>query len=80
MSPGIDKKLGPEAYTEDAPQDSLAKGVPVADEVDYAGAVKATDPAELKLVRKLDYRIMVRNRCSSAQETSHANGLSQLCV
>jgi hypothetical protein len=62
MSTATDKKLGSEAYTEHAPtQEHLAKGVPVADEVDYAGAVRATDPAELKLVRKLDYRIMVRN-------------------
>jgi hypothetical protein len=26
---------------------------------DYAGAVAKTDPVEIKLVRKLDYRIMV---------------------
>lgn len=26
---------------------------------DYAGAAKVTDPAELRLVRKLDFRIMV---------------------
>jgi hypothetical protein len=27
-------------------------------EADYSGAVKKTDPAEIRLVRKLDYRIM----------------------
>lgn len=27
--------------------------------VDYAGAAKKTDPEEIKLVRKLDYMIMV---------------------
>lgn len=27
-------------------------------DVDYSGAVKKTDPAEIKLVRKLDWRIM----------------------
>ena len=27
---------------------------------DYAGAVAKTDPVEIKLVRKLDWRIMVR--------------------
>lgn len=27
-------------------------------EADYSGAVKKTDPAEISLVRKLDYRIM----------------------
>ncbi|KAI1961431.1 hypothetical protein LOZ58_003285 [Ophidiomyces ophidiicola] len=26
---------------------------------DYAGAVEKTDPEEIRLVRKLDYRIMV---------------------
>lgn len=33
--------------------------VPRLGPVDYAGAVKTTDPAEVKLVRKLDFRIMV---------------------
>jgi len=33
-------------------------GVLVDPEADYSGAVKKTDPAEIRLVRKLDFRIM----------------------
>ena len=34
---------------------------------DYTGAVAKTDPAEIKLVRKLDYRIMVSSHgCPAA--------------
>lgn len=32
---------------------------PRVEATDYAGAAKVTDPAELRLVRKLDLRIMV---------------------
>lgn len=32
--------------------------------LDYTGAAKKTDPEEIKLVRKLDYRIMVRSALS----------------
>lgn len=32
---------------------------PRVEATDYAGAAKVTDPAELRLVRKLDFRIMV---------------------
>ena len=33
-------------------------GVLIDPEADYSGAVKKTDPAEIRLVRKLDFRIM----------------------
>ena len=37
---------------------------------DYSGAVLEQSPEEKGLVRKLDYRIMVRLRCSSASPRS----------
>jgi hypothetical protein len=39
----------------------LKMAKPRVEQVDYAGAAKVTDPAELRLVRKLDMRIMVSN-------------------
>ena len=35
-------------------------GEPTANAGDYSGASEKTDPAEIKLVRKLDLRLMVR--------------------
>lgn len=32
---------------------------PTADNVDYTGSVAKTDPVEIKLVRKIDWRLMV---------------------
>jgi hypothetical protein len=41
-------------------EDDEKKGLPESNaEVDYTGVARKTDPAEIKLVRKLDYRIMV---------------------
>lgn len=31
--------------------------------LDYTGVAKKTDPEEIRLVRKLDYRIMVQSYC-----------------
>lgn len=36
-----------------------------AENVDYTGTRAKTDPAEIALVRKLDFRIMVSNSCDS---------------
>ena len=66
------EKLAGDTHIERVPTSTLAmeKGLPVtADEdtlskpdkgikLDYSGAVKKTDPAEIKLVRKLDLWIM----------------------
>lgn len=41
-------------------EDDEKKGLPESNtEVDYTGVARKTDPEEIKLVRKLDYRIMV---------------------
>lgn len=41
--------------------------------VDYTGVAKKTDPEEIKLVRKLDYMIMVSARSSlQTSPSSHA--------
>lgn len=44
-----------ESINQDSPQNDLKKP-----EGDYSGAIAKSDPAELKLVRKLDIWIMVR--------------------
>lgn len=38
---------------------------------DYAGAVAKTDPVEIRLVRKLDWRIMVYDLFYQASRPSH---------
>ncbi|KAK7217780.1 hypothetical protein V2G26_005783 [Clonostachys chloroleuca] len=48
-----------EAQLEMTPSAGLEKGgVLAGEEADYSGAVKKSDPEEIRLVRKLDYRIM----------------------
>lgn len=46
--------------------DDVKKDVDVA-QGDYSGAAKKTDPAEIALVRKLDFRIMVGSFCSRVE-------------
>lgn len=54
------KKSGMADHSEHRFDDVERKMVtPHVEALDYAGAAKVTDPAELKLVRKLDLRIMV---------------------
>ncbi|KAK5956136.1 hypothetical protein OHC33_002709 [Knufia fluminis] len=47
---------------------------------DYTGAVAKTDPAEIKLVRKLDYRIMVSVQSSHAAQTLLTTQNPTLCI
>ncbi|KAM0545830.1 hypothetical protein ACHAPJ_011157 [Fusarium lateritium] len=54
----IEQKPG-DNFVEMSVPDHPEKGGVLADpEADYSGAVKKTDPAEIRLVRKLDFRIM----------------------
>ena len=48
----------PETSFVEMTADPMEKGGVLGEEADYSGAVKKTDPEEIRLVRKLDYRIM----------------------
>lgn len=49
--------------------DDVEKPLPEAGaELDYTGVSKKTDPEEIKLVRKLDYMIMVSQMLSPAKK------------
>jgi hypothetical protein len=54
---GVGERDKPVVY--DVEDIDTKTGKPHVEMVDYAGAAKVVDPAELKLVRKLDRRIMV---------------------
>jgi hypothetical protein len=46
---------------------------------DYSGAIAKTDPAEKKLVRKLDIWIMVRSQIMKALLENHTKKVLSLC-
>ncbi|KAH7001226.1 major facilitator superfamily domain-containing protein [Ilyonectria destructans] len=48
----------PEDHFVEMSADPMEKGGVLGEEADYAGAVKKTSPEEIRLVRKLDFRIM----------------------
>lgn len=45
---------------DDKPDPSSDKQAAILENVDYTGAEAKTDPAEIALVRKIDWRLMVR--------------------
>lgn len=54
-----DENIG---HVNSAPDDVDDTKIVSDEERDYAGTVKKTDPEEIALVRKLDWRVMVRGR------------------
>jgi hypothetical protein len=69
MAAPIEKRNSRDEHVDTVVDDEKSYGFSAQEPgADYSGAVRKTDPEEIRLVRKLDWMIMV---CNCHSETSH---------